>query len=387
MPYAAALSEHADAAVAAGEAIGQVLDVIGGQPDVATLFVSGAHTQEMVNIVGAVRHLLDPRALVGSTAVSVLSGSREVEERPAVALWAGKVSGWVRAVRVGVEPTEHGGAVIEELDVLGGPRRGGTEEAHTLVLLADPYSFPIDAAVDLWGSEHPDLAIIGGLASAGHSPGGNRLVVDDAIHADGAVGLLVGGGTQVDPLVSQGCRPVGEPLVITDGDGNFMRQLAGQPALERLQSMFESLSDQDKLLVNQGLHIGRVIDEHKTDFERGDFLIRAVMGADRDTGAVVIGEHAHLGATVQFQVRDASSAHDDLTELLSQREPAQGALLFTCNGRGSHMFAEPDHDAVLVSEAVPGGALAGMFCAGEIGPVGGRNFVHGFTASAALFRD
>jgi small ligand-binding sensory domain FIST len=378
VPYVAALSEHADPAVAVGEAIGQVLDVLGPEPDMVMLFVSGAHCGELTNITGAIRHVLRPRAFAGTTAVSVVSGGREVEEGDGLALWAGKMSGWARGVRIDARPTAEGGAVLDELDIAG---------AHTLVLLADPYSFPIDGAIDLWHSQYPDLTVLGGLASAAHTPKGNQLVVDADIHDGGAVGILIGGPTVVEPMVSQGCRPIGAPLVITAGDANFLVELAGQPALGRLRDIFERLSDHDKLLVNQGLHIGRVIDEHKMDFGRGDFLIRAVMGADEARGAVVIGEPARVGATVQFQVRDASSADEDLRKLIGAGAPADGALLFTCNGRGSHLFAEPDHDAILLTEAVPGGAVAGMFCAGEIGPVGGRNFVHGFTASAALFRD
>lgn len=383
MPYAAGLSEHADAAVATGEAIGQVLDRVGPQPDVAMVFVSSAHIDEIDNIVGTVRHVLAPGALAGASAVSVVCGGREVEERPAIAVWAGRLRGWSRSVRIGATPTEHGGVSLDDLDI----EPEGLDAAHTLILLADPYSFPVDGAVELWQSQFPDLQVIGGLASAAHTPGGNRLICDDVVHRAGAVGVLVGGDTVVEPLVSQGCRPVGDPLVITQAEGNAVQTLGGKPALERLQTMFDALSDADKLLVNQGLHVGRVIDEHKVEFARGDFLIRAVMGADQSSGAVVIGEPASLGATIQFQVRDADSAHEDLAELLGQAGDAEGALLFTCNGRGSHLFPEPDHDASMVSEVVHHGSIAGMFCAGEIGPVGGRNFVHGFTASTALFRD
>lgn len=378
MPYVAAMSEHADAAVAVGEAIGQVLDVLGPEPDLAVLFVSGSHTAEITNISGAVRHVLKPHSFAGATAVSVVGGGREVEERDGLSLWAGNLSGWARSVRIGARPTPEGGAELDDLDI---------GEAHSLILLADPYSFPVDGAIDLWGSQYPELTVLGGLASAAHTPKGNRLLLDAEIHDSGAVGILVGGATVVEPLVSQGCRPIGAPFVITAGDANFMAELGGRPALDRLRDMFDTLSDHEKLLVNQGLHIGRVIDERKVEFERGDFLIRAVMGADQQRGAVVIGEPARVGATVQFQVRDAITADDDLRELLGTHQPAEGALLFTCNGRGSHLFPEPDHDATLLGEAVPGGAVAGMFCAGEIGPVGGRNFVHGFTASAALFRN
>jgi small ligand-binding sensory domain FIST len=164
-------------------------------------------------------------------------------------------------------------------------------------------------------------------------------------------------------------------------------ELGGQPALQRLESLIETMPDEERALVNHGLHIGRVIDEHKLDFTRGDFLIRAVIGADRESGAVAIGDLAPVGSTVQFQVRDASSAAEDLGQLASQVAMADGALLFTCNGRGTNLFETANHDASKVAARITGEAVAGMFCAGEIGPVSERSFLHGFTASAAIFRD
>ena len=164
-------------------------------------------------------------------------------------------------------------------------------------------------------------------------------------------------------------------------------ELGGRPALQRLEEMIEVMPEKEKMLVNHGLHVGRVIDEHKLEFSRGDFLIRAVIGADRDSGVVAIGDLAPVGSTIQFQVRDASSATEDLTQLSSRIPMADGALLFTCNGRGTNLFEAPNHDASEVAARIKGEAVAGMFCAGEIGPVSEQSFLHGFTASAAVFRD
>jgi small ligand-binding sensory domain FIST len=245
--------------------------------------------------------------------------------------------------------------------------------------------FPVDDAVDVLADQAPHLQVIGGMASAGLAPGANRLVVGGEIHTDGAVGVLVPPDRAVTTVVSQGCRPVGDPYVVTRAEGNVIAEMGGTPALVRLDELFRCLGDHDRGLVQQGLHIGRVIDEHKADFGRGDFLVRNVIGADRATGAIAIGDVVPVGATVQFHVRDAASADEDLLGLLSGVR-GDGALVFTCNGRGTRLFGRPDHDAELVADVV-GGAAAGMFCAGEIGPVGRRSFVHGFTASLAIFRD
>jgi small ligand-binding sensory domain FIST len=389
VPYAASLSVHAEAAVAVGETVGHLLDRVGPGPDLAVLFVTASHLDRFDDIVGSVVATLGPQSLIAATAVSVLAGSREAEELPAVSLWGGGTGGDVETVRLSAAPDGSGGVHFDGLEALD---PGPGQAAHTLILLADPFTFPIDHAIDAIAEIAPDLTVVGGLASAARAPGGNRLAVTSGAqvssHADGAVGLLLFGGATVSTIVSQGCRPIGKPQVITRAEGHQMLELAGRPSMERLNETFQALNEADKLLVNQGVHIGRVVDEHKLDFVRGDFIIRAVMGADRDSGAIAIGEPAQVGSTVQFQVRDALTADEDLYELLGRLDrPADGALVFTCNGRGSQLFEEPDHDAIAVSASTRDQAVAGMFCAGEIGPVGGRVFVHGFTASVALFHD
>ena len=378
MPYASSLSTHHDPGVAIGETIGEILEVIGPQPDAVVVFISGDLMNHAQEFLAATHQLLQPKTLIGTTAVSVIAGAREVEEQSAVAMWAGKFAGTVSAVRLEARQTPDRGIEIDELS---------GADAHTLVLVADPFSFPTELAVDSWSASHPEIQVIGGLASGANAPNRNRFLLDDRIFDTGAVGLLIGGATHVEPLVSQGCRPVGSPLIVTSAEGNLVHELGGKPALRRLEEMFNGLSESEQLLVNQGLHIGRVINEHQADFGTGDFLIRAVMGADQRTGSLAIGDSPPVGSTVQFQVRDAESADEDLRLMVGPISSADGALLFTCNGRGSHLFEHPDHDAAIVADLVRREAVAGMFCAGEIGPVGTRSFLHGFTASAALFRD
>jgi small ligand-binding sensory domain FIST len=226
------------------------------------------------------------------------------------------------------------------------------------------------------------------MASAAQAPGGNRLAVGRHVKTSGAVGALLGPGVAVETVVSQGCRPFGQPLVVTRADGNLILELAGTPALERLVAQAHgALTEEEVALLEMGgLQIGRVIDEHRESFGRGDFLLRGVLGADRRTGALAVGDVMPVGTTVQFHLRDARTADEDLHVLLKGHQ-ADGALVFTCNGRGSRLFDEPHHDARVLSDLLGPVPLAGFFAAGEIGPVGGHNFVHGFTASMALLCD
>ncbi len=254
----------------------------------------------------------------------------------------------------------------------------------SLLLFADPFTFPVDAFLQRVNRDLPGLQIIGGLASAAGSPGGNRLVLDDRVVDEGAVGVFIDGGMEVRTLVSQGCRPIGRPYVVTRAEQNLIEELGGKPAIERLQELAGAASEEERELLRRGLHVGLVVDEHKAEFGRGDFLVRNLLGADEGSGALAVGEQVSVGQTVQFHVRDAGAADEDLRELLSGVD-ADAALLFTCNGRGRHLFTVPDHDAGMVESMLGPIPLAGAFCAGEIGPVGGRNFLHGFTASLALF--
>jgi small ligand-binding sensory domain FIST len=382
MPFAAALSTHPITAHAVGEVAGQVLERLGPHPDLVLLFVTRPHAGALEDAASAIRQVLSPTVLLGCAAESVVGPGLEIENEPAVSLWAG-VLGPVAPVRFDAQMGEPG-RLIGWPDTL-------PFDPQALILIGDPYTFPVDALFAELAERDPApasaLPVLGGMASAALGPGGNRLALDDRIHTSGAVGVVIGPGTRLSTVVSQGCRPIGRPLVVTKSERNIVYELAGLPALERLLEMARAgMSERDISLINQGLHLGLVIDEHKADFGRGDFLVRNVLGADQSNGAIAVGDTVEVGTTVQFHVRDADAADEDLRELLAPRT-ADGALLFTCNGRGSRLFSEPNHDAGVVSEALDDPPTAGFFAAGELGPVGGRNFMHGFTASLALFEE
>lgn len=373
--FGAAISQHPEPAPAVGEVTGAVLEAVGFEPDVAVLFVNSAHAAALEEIAGAVRVLLKPGVLIGATAASVIGGPLEIEDEPAIALWAGRV-GACEPVRLQVRRGPEGAAV-------SGMPDAATLADRTLLLLADPFSFPTEALIGAVRGRHPDLVVVGGLASAGGA-GANRLVLDHDVHDDGAVGALLPRGVEASVVVSQGCRPVGDPFIVTAAHDDTIVELGSRPALDRLGEVVDAADDEERALLARGLHVGIVVDESKSEFARGDFLIRAVTGADHAAGTLRVGDRVPVGTTLQFHVRDAAAADDDLRSLLERRRGVS-ALVFTCNGRGTGLFGAPDHDAGLVSAAVGDGPVAGMFCAGEVGPVGGVNHIHGFTASILLF--
>jgi small ligand-binding sensory domain FIST len=375
--YASGLSQHPVASHAVGESAGQVLERLeGDDPDLVVCFASSHFVGALDDMVHALRGILDPATLVGATVGSVIGGAHEVEEAPAFSVFAACLpDATLTPAALQAVETPDGTAVVGWPDAV--------DDASALLLLADPFSFPVDPFLRGIDRDRPGLRVIGGLASAANRPGGNRIALDGDVTQQGAVGVLMS-GVEVRTVVSQGCRPIGKPFVVTRAERNFVQELGGEPALGRLRELAESATPEELELIQRGLHVGLVVDEHKADFTRGDFLVRNVLGADRDSGAIAVGDQVEVGQTVQFQVRDADAADEDLRELLRGVD-AEAALLFTCNGRGSHLFGTPDHDAGLVASMLGPIPTAGAFCAGEIGPVGGRNFLHGFTASLALF--
>jgi small ligand-binding sensory domain FIST len=280
-------------------------------------------------------------------------------------------------------PAETGMAVV------GMPERH--DDDVVAVLLADPWSFPVDGFVEQSNAALQGLPIVGGMAAGPHGRGSTRLLVDGHIVERGAVGVVLGGPVGAQTLLSQGCRPVGPTMTVTAAQGNALLELAGMPALRKLEEVLASLPAVEQALVSRGLQIGIARDEYVEEHGQGDFLIRGIAGGDDQHGALVVGDVVPVGRTVRFQVRDAAAADADLRDTLrvfretSPLDAVEGALLFSCNGRGANLFASADHDPQLVQAGLAAKGVAGCFAAGEIGPVAGHNFVHGFTASILAF--
>ena len=350
MPFAAALATGPDAVAAAGDLCAAVRGRSTGAPDLAFVFFSPHHISAAADLGRIIREGLSPGCLVGCVAESIIGNGREVEDGPAISLWA---AWWGKKVSVDpfhltLERTADGPSIMGWPDTLADA--DGDIENSALLLLGDPFSVPTDLLLQRVNEDHPGLRVIGGMASGVNGPGQCRLLLGDAVLDNGAAGVLLQGDLGLRPVVSQGCRPIGRPFVVTTGEENVILQLGGRPPLSVLQELWQSLDDRDKKLFQQGLHVGRVINEYQSDFQRGDFLIRNVIGLDRTTGALAITDRVRVGQTLQFQVRDAETADEDLHALLQldlsahAKRPA-GALLFSCNGRGSRLFGVPDHDA------------------------------------------
>ena len=370
-----------DAAAAAAADAAEGLD--GALCDLAVVFASGAHLAAPEATLEAIHEQLAPEQLVGCAAGGVIGAGREIEEGTAVSVWAGHFgAGRAAAFHAVVEEIDEGAGALTGMPDLTG--------AAGAIMLADPSSFPTDAVLRFLSDSTPMVPLIGGLASAQTMNGGGILFVGEDVVDQGAVGVRLD-GVEVLPCVSQGATPIGPELTITAAEGNVIGELAGKPALEKLRETIESLPAEDLLLVQGGLLIGVVVDPNKPEYLQGDFLVRGLAGADPASGQVSVAAEVRAGQVVRLHARDAESADRDLREALGVRmdalggRPPAGALLISCNGRGKDMFGCRDHDAETLAEVLEGAPAAGFFAAGEIGPVGGEYFMHGFTATVAVF--
>jgi len=376
------VSESFDTVEAFGDAAADAARRLQAPCDLAVVFASAPHLGRAKWILSEVHDRLEPAHLIGCGAGGVVGGGREIEEGAGAVVWA------LSAPRAEIATHHFTVEQVEDGFEVEGLPAGGRGLGEGLVLLADPYSFSTEALLGRLNDDHPGLPVLGGLASAA-VPGSGSLFRDGDVIGEGAVGCSLAGIGML-PCVSQGAAPVGPEMTITAAHDNVISELASRPALERLTEAIAGLDERERELAREGVMLGIVIDENQPEYTRGDFLIRPIIGVDQDEGTLATGERMRPGQIVRLHVRDATVADEDLREALATQSDAlgvggaAGALLFTCNGRGSHMFNVGDHDAAALEDTL-GVPAGGFFCAGEIGPVGGRNFLHGFTATMAVF--
>jgi len=357
--------------------------------DFACVFFSPHFSDDVPSLVEIIHQKLGPKILIGCMGVGVIGGTQEIEEHPGLVLW-GLSNPRIEITPFHLTSKKNGEAISLE----GWPGRLEEHKAsQTVLLFADPFSTPIDELFALVDRHAPGSLAIGGIASGGMNTGESRLIVNDTIITSGVVGVTIQGGVELRTVVSQGCQPIGERFMVTKVDRNVIQELGGIPPLERLDATLMALGQTERQQAANGLQVGIVMDEHRSEFGQGDFLIRGLLGADRQSGYLAIADCVQEGQTIQFHIRDAQAAGADLHDVLSKECLAfpsnrpKGALLFSCNGRGQKFFQTPHHDIVAVHQHLSTIPVAGFFAGGEIGPVGGKNYLHGYTASMLLFYD
>lgn len=363
----------------------QIEGAMGGhQADFALVFTTADYADDCQEISWRIRERFEPTVFLGCTGCGIIGSDQEYEEQPAISLLVGSLPG------VNISPfylTQEDLFHIGDEESAKGFFGVTPEDQPTFLLFPDPFSMHTLNLLSILDQLYPLSVKLGGIASAGFHPDSNRLYLNEQTYRGGLVGMALHGDIEVAPIVSQGCRPIGHPYLVTDAEENILKKLGNRPALEVLQDLVVSLSEEDLHLVQNALLVGVVIDEYKTDFQRGDFLIRNLIGVEPTSGSLVINDQVGIGQTIHFQVRDAQTASEDLEYLLAAapeqwngRHPL-AALVFSCNGRGERLFSDRNHDLSMIRRLTGVTQTSGFFCAGEIGPIGGKSFIHGFTSS------
>ncbi len=392
------LAVDTDVERAARRASYGALSALDGAPDLVAVFAGVLDPDDADRIAVAVRSMVadtgnEDCVIIGALTPGVMGDARAVGPllggEPAVAVWAGRLPG------VRVRPfTLHAKRDGESIAVGGLPEPWPDD--RVVLVLADPHTFPADGFVERSNEALPGLPFVGGLVPGTAGRGSARLIRGGATYDEGAVGVMLGGPVDAAIAVSQGCRPIGPTMTVTAADGNLLLGLAGRPALERLREILDELDPAEREAVSTGLHLGVAMDEYAHQHESGDFLIRGVLGTDAERGGVAVGDVVGIGRTVRFQLRDAHSAGRELETVLTacRDRPGYGriggALVVSCNGRAADLFPQPlgaGHDILAVRAGLGTNAVSGFFGAGEIGPVGGRNHLHGYTASVLAFAE
>jgi small ligand-binding sensory domain FIST len=390
MQWASTLSRRADAGAALDEAVDVLERQLGKTPpDLLLAFASPHHASESGAIAERARRRFPSALVAGCTGGGVIGGAHEAEEGPALSLTAAvlphvALSGFHVDMTVVPPP----GAGPEAWRALVGVAPAAQPK---LLLLADPYTMDAYVLVAGLDAAYPGAPKFGGLASGGRRAGENRLLLAGEVHRSGAVGVAFSGDLAVDTVIAQGCRPIGKPMLVTRCHEGLVQELDGKKPLDVIAELYASLSSDDRELMQHSLFLGVDMREDRIEFDPGELLVRNLVGADQESGALVVGAVLHPMQVVQFVLRDARTAEEDLRRMLDRQRrrgasPPAGALLFSCLGRGTGLFGRPDHDTDLFEAELGPAPLGGFFCNGEIGPVGGTTFLHGYTSAFALFR-
>jgi small ligand-binding sensory domain FIST len=390
MKWASSIAISSDYRDNVRQCVDEVARELQEKPDLTIIFVSPHFAREYEQIGVEFYEQLSCSNMIGCSAGGVIGAGKEVEGMPGISLTAGYLPG----VKIKPFHLEHG-----DLPSLDGSPRPWEElfgvqakDNPDFLILGEPFSLSPEEWLSGLDFAFPGAAKIGGLASAASQPDENVLYLNEEIFHSGLIGVTFSGDLKLDTVVAQGCYPVGDSLQITACENNLLKELDGEPALQRLADVLSDLTPDEQKLAQHSLFVGIVMDIMKVSYEQGDFLIRNLIGADPEEGHLLVAADLHEGQTIQFHLRDAKASATDLDAVLSSftnkqdKDIYSGALLFSCLGRGQYLYGCSNHDSERFHHFLGQIPLGGFFCNGEIGAVGGTTYLHGYTSSFGMFR-
>ncbi len=403
MQWANALSTRHSLEAAVTDVVERAVSSLTAPADLGLVFISSAFTSEYSRLLPLLAEKLSVPVLIGCSGggaigTTVNGETQELEAEPAISLTLAHLPG----VKVQVFHV-----VAEELpdldsspdawvDLIGVP----ASPTPQFILLSSSFASGINDLLQGLDFAYPGSVIVGGQASGGGMGGRVALFCNEtegkecqSLYREGTVGIALTGNIVLETIVAQGCRPIGEPLQVTKADRNIILELDEKVPLVVLRDLIASLSEEERTLAQHSLFVGVAMDEFKLALQQGDFLIRGILGVDPTAGAIAIGDRVRPGQRLQFHLRDAQASAEDLELLLqsyqTQRESepsAVAALMFACLGRGEGLYGKPNFDSELFRRYLNDIPISGFFCGGEIGPVGGRTFLHAYTSVFGICR-
>ncbi|MDY6947818.1 MAG: FIST N-terminal domain-containing protein [Pseudomonadota bacterium] len=361
------------------------------EPDLAIVFVSSEHAAHFDAVPALLQREFENVFIFGCCGGGVIGGGREIEDRPAFSL-TGAVLPGVRLKGTHLDAARVP-PVYAEARAWEDALRITASQQPSFLLLADPFSFEAETFIKGLDRIYPLAPKIGGLASGARQVGGSALYLGNQVYHSGCITLALTGNIDIDMVVAQGCRPIGDPMFVTSAHENLIRELDGRAPRDMLSELFERLPSPDRELFSQSLHLGMAMRADASEFIAGDFLIRGILGMDPQTGALWVSANVPSNSVVQFHLRDAATSAIDLERTLSAYkashvvEPDAGALLFSCHGRGIGLYGQADHDSNAFRRLVADLPIGGFFCDGEFGPIQNSTFLHSYTSAFAVLHE
>ena len=373
------------------QAADHLLEALGGRdPDLLLVFVSSHHRNHFAALPGLLRREFDSTQILGCLGVSVIGAGHESGDTPAVAM----MGALLPEVYLQATHLEQGETppLYAERSLWDQTLQITDQPPACQIVFSDPFTFNTDALLKALDRHYPNTVKLGGLASGLEQPGMPSLLLNDKVYQSGAICLSMSGDIQVDTLVAQGCRPIGEPMFANATHDHLILQLDGKIPREILTELYENLDRNDRKLFTEALFLGIAMQSQQSQYQQGDYLIRTILGLDPDSGALLVNTQIPAQSVVQLHVRDALTATEDLERqlksYLKHNFPLQnsGVLLLTCVGRGTEFYGHKDHDCNAFKQSIGDLPIAGFFCNGEIGAVRGTTHLHGYTSVFGIFR-
>tara|TARA_Y100000590_G_C15678156_1_gene998784 strand:- start:511 stop:1698 length:1188 start_codon:yes stop_codon:yes gene_type:complete len=355
------------------------------------VFVSSHHKNNYHLIPKIIMKKINPDILIGCSGTGVIGNGIELEDQPGISI------AYAELKNETIKPF-----YLETKDLPDSDAPPNTweqklnipiEKCNAILLLSDPFTFNTDQLLSGLDYAYPNAIKSGGLISGGKKNGDNAIFLNNKIYNSGAVGISFSGNTKFEILVSKGCKPIGNPMVVTKCEDNVIMELDNnKKPLDIIEDLYKKNDYRNKYLIRNSLQMGIIMDRIGSISPKENYLIRNILGASEIDGCIEVGEFINEGQIVQFHVKDSETANEELNQLIKNRNsdiknnPPESVLMFSCLARGNYLFNEYNHETNIVKKIIKNIPITGFFSNGEINQIGDQTFLNGYTSSFTILK-